>query len=888
MSSIINTDIYQLTETVNEIQQTHMPDETQNTRTVSINGYFADIHATQLQNATIASSELSNEMWPSRAKYEKNVIIHSIIQNITDINATPAYTDIYLGLELNTIINRYMKADKFTLDKESVFEIGGREFHLPYDILITRKILSSEKEAYAGRYIMDRNNPSCSITNPYLDPPFIQVFNTDKLIMLKCRLYQYTYKKISKKMVTNNPIENKTFEFEFDDQLVDFDVRVTDNDEVIYLTPILEGSGLDNDLEKYCYYTYLDANMIRIRFDAISYVPTVNAKVEVLLKTSVGFKGNFDYNSNIHYTLTSINYGYNLETYIMFITTPEGGRDRRSVDELRRQLPKEALSRGSISNESDLINYFNILSTDDHKFLVGKKVDNQFERSYYAYLILKDSYNNVIPANTLDIEIDRANGFDIVNNRKFILSPGCIIGYNNESNTGFIIKDEEKARKFLEESPNNFVYTTPFMIVVNADPLYTSYYMIIMNYARCLKFTYINDLSPIQFITTAINWRRCYIEDHMKYKMSLLATQNVMDDKPLIILNDNNKITAEHIKVIAVFYNNGIYDDGVTPYRYFYGKLSLSASNIPSIDYKSKNMNANASYAYEFEFETDNSINDDAKIKILNGYVVGSTAQDYGYFSSNTNVKIYFLTDIYPENGRYDLDEIIPEGLEGWSVTNMYTIDDGVDFFINYSNIISSTTLAASFQDDQFQTISSFKIKSVPLIKWTYGDNEEIVQEFIAKLHEKKLYIDNAIRLLHNNFNIDYKLVNTYGPSRTYSLDRAGEDIISRVNLTLNFEIKLIEESDVNTAQYIVKDIKDMIEDLNDISTLHIPNLITEITNKYCPSAIEYIEFLGFNEYGPGKQHLYRNEYDDVFKVPEFLTTDVAENLTPAINIHLA
>ena len=87
--------------------------------------------------------------------------------------------------------------------------------------------------------------------------------------------------------------------------------------------------------------------------------------------------------------------------------------------------------------------------------------------------------------------------------------------------------------------------------------------------------------------------------------------------------------------------------------------------------------------------------------------------------------------------------------------------------------------------------------------------------------------------------------------------------------------------------------IKELVEDLNDISSLHIPNLITTITNKYRES-IEYIEFLGFNDYGPGEQHIYRQDYNvvtgnqDVTMVPEFLTVHTDLDMTPDININLA
>ena len=57
-----------------------------------------------------------------------------------------------------------------------------------------------------------------------------------------------------------------------------------------------------------------------------------------------------------------------------------------------------------------------------------------------------------------------------------------------------------------------------------------------------------------------------------------------------------------------------------------------------------------------------------------------------------------------------------------------------------------------------------------------------------------------------------------------------------------------------------------MIENLNDLESLHIPNLITTITNTY-RNSIEYIEFLGFNNYGPGVQHLFINKKMKIYLV---------------------
>lgn len=885
MGNLINTDIYDLTKTVNDLQKEYMPQESEMTRAAGINGYFADINASELQNAVIISSELANEMWPARAKYDKNIIAHAIIQNITDINATPSKMDILIGIKEEDIINNSIN-DVFTIEESYIFNIGGYEFHLPYDVLIEVNTLSNNEKVYTARYDNTRENEVCDITNPYLNAPSLQRIESDTYIIFQCTIYQYTLQTITKRINNNNTIENKTFEFEFENQLASFVVKVTDGNEVKYLTPVFEGIGVKNDLKDFCFFTYIDTNNIRVRFDSLSYVPSLNTTVETIVKTTLGSKGNFTYDQSEFMVINSSKYGYNISAYFYPSNEASYGRDGKTTEELRRQLPKEALSRGSITTTDDLINYFNIISTESDRFSIEKRVDNQFERSYYAYLILKDSYGNVIPTNNIDLKIlntefdistDLGNS-DIAVNRKRILKPGSPIGYNRSSKYGRIIEDD-KVEEFLNKSPNNFVYTSPFLIIVNADPIYTSYYLNIIKMSKLLKFSYINRMTALQFIVGSIAWVREFNSNI--YTMTLPFTSNLVTSSTDYSLytrvkTENGKYKiVPHVKAFAVFCNTGTTDDGVTPYRYIEGNLDVIETEG---GFKVNNR-------FLFNLETDDSFDDESRIKILNTKIPNSDVTDYGYLTKTTNVYIYLLTDFEEEGaGRYDLDNTVPN-LTGWSVTNMYTVTDGLDFFINYSDIISSVT--TNYTEGVVDPEPGFILKDVPLVSYKYAQDTSMLQELIDGLDNKKIYIDNALDILENNFIIDFKLFNTYGPAETYTIDRSGETLIDRINITLNFEIKLVKTTDVYTKNYIIRDIKEMVEDLNDMTNLHIPSLITEITNKYCPNSIEYIEFLGFNEYGPGVQHLYRKDITRVGETPEFITVHVSDDLTPAINIHV-
>lgn len=882
----LNNDIYDITSAVQELQRQYMEEEDEETLAVGIYGYFADIHSLMLQNAIITTGELGNELFPARAKFEKNVISHSIIQNIEYINAVPATITAILGI-FEEDLEKYMVSNLFTLDKEIIFPVDSYPFHLEYDLLITKNDLPNGEYSYSGRYDMSMTNSLSQITNPYINAPFIQYYSGKKMVFFYVELMQVRHSSFNKTLITNNLVENKTVIFSFSEQLADFSVKVTYGDDEIWLTPVFDGMGLEQNLEYYCYYTYIDSSHIRVRFDSSSYVPKENSKIDIYIKTTVGSEGNFSYNNTVFPVVSSDTYNYqNMPLYVQFASDSEGGKDRKSVDELRKMLPKEALSRGSITCWQDLDNYFNMLNTDQNRLIIQKRVDNQFERSYFAFLILKDSYNNVIPTNTVNIIVKKED-FDTNDNKKFVLKPGCRIYYNDyDNNQAEVIPYNDNTKDLLdnyeENDKTNFLYTTPMMVVVTGDPLYVSYYMTIIDTVNQLEFTYINQYAIVQFIATSVQWTRHYLTDPDTYNFTILISPNItIDDFSLIEKDDNNKIQKINVKVFVVLYNN---DSTNVPYGYIECYYNKTDSDTGALEFKG-------------ELKTDDIIDDHNKIYVSGLYRAGdSELTGSMLLTPHVEAKVYVCVNFnekYGEFGRYDIDNIVPN-LNEWTVANMYTIVNGLELYENFSEVISSQVTDTTISDE-YSDKEGFKILRVPVIRRSYAGTEENMANFLDELHDKKQYIDYAIELLEDNFLIDFKFFNTYGPSRTYTTDSAGSitKLIDRVNLTLDFEIKLLQSSDKYTKDYILEDIKEIVEDLNDITSLHIPNLITTITNKYSES-IEYIEFLGFNGYGAGVQHLYRHEYNivtgtsDVNMIPEFLTVHTDLNMEPDINIRLA
>ena len=135
---------------------------------------------------------------------------------------------------------------------------------------------------------------------------------------------------------------------------------------------------------------------------------------------------------------------------------------------------------------------------------------------------------------------------------------------------------------------------------------------------------------------------------------------------------------------------------------------------------------------------------------------------------------------------------------------------------------------------------------------------------------------------------IDFKFFNTYGPSLTYVTDIDSNTSIGHVDISINFKLKVKNSSDVYPKDDVIAFIKSYIENLENIGDLHIPNLITDVTNNFS-SRIVYIEYINFNDFGLGVQHIVTREASDIKTIPEFLNIrnilDDTGAIVPSINI---
>lgn len=887
----LSTDFYKINEFVNEIKQNFTDNIPEDTLMLGTFGYLGEMFSKSIQNTCIMASEYCNEGIPTRAKYEKNIIAHALGLGINDINAVPAQMEVLLTIVEDDLLNQ-MTEDTFIFDRDSKIYFGNFEFHPDYDIKISRVKTLNNKYTYTAKYIIDIENPVSDIINPYLTPPAKINVNGVNLIYTKILLRQVEKTELYTKVLDSNTIESKTFTFEFSSQLAAFTIDVTEGNTTTHLVPVYEGLNVANSKYPYIYYTYLDSNTIRCKFDRdFSYAPRINADIKVNVQTCQGEDGVFTLADNFYpqFVFDSEKYGYtNLACEFKPVTNESiYGYNKKSVEDLKKMIPKEALARDSISTLKDLQNYFNQIDNDDSMVYLFKKRDNCFERLYYTFLLMKNEANVIIPTNTIDLKLDPklliSNTIDGEISLKYTLKKGSKISYRN--GIGTIISDSD----VTEEDDNTlytgeeFLYTIPYDITINTDPIYTMYRVSTINKKYELNFSFINENAKYQFIATKILWERPYTADEGIYTLTIETEQNIVDENSnMIIYNEEGEIVKCNLNCYVVFYDKSTGE-------------AIRWSKAEFIGYD----NTVNIFHFEFTFKTNDVVDNDNRIRIEgdNLFDINNTNESYAHFYSNTDIKIHFVAEQDKNYGLNGLDKLIPN-LKG-TLSNSYSPINGIDFFYNFSEIINTIAIYHEKEvDDEGSIIEDsdpfFILKGVPVVRHDYFSTEDKAENFFNELIKRKSYIDYAVLILEDGFGVDFKFFNTYGPSNLFTLDNNTE-YINRVNLSLTFRLKLKANYDKNIIQNITVDIKEYIEDIHSISNLHIPNLITKITNTYSEDIV-FFEFVDMNGFGPGVQHLYNMQLNNnnLIAVPEFIninTLELLENNTlvyrPDININI-
>ena len=193
--NLLSSDTYAIADAVNQVKKQYV-DEDDQTLSMGIYGYIGALETAKMQMNVQMASELSNEVFPNRAKYARNVITHAILYGIDDIYATPATITAIICVR-QTDIEKYSNDDTFVIDRHSAIYIQDStedsdakqyEFHPYYDIILSKITINNNETIYTARYDNSITNNLSDITNPYLNAPVTMKYGGETYIGVQVKL----------------------------------------------------------------------------------------------------------------------------------------------------------------------------------------------------------------------------------------------------------------------------------------------------------------------------------------------------------------------------------------------------------------------------------------------------------------------------------------------------------------------------------------------------------------------------------------------------------------------------------------------------------------------------------------------------------------------------
>ena len=837
-------------------------------------GIVSETMGIMYENATINNALKSKERLSITASRSTLLMEAASYPELAIPNAQPAKILIFLGIPVK-YLEQYKKVDsstiEFILHKDTIVKVSQYNFLMDYSVKITGKLINN-KFIYSAQYLINNENPLSSILNPYLITT-MQYTDGEQYVMMKVivsqldKQYQY-YNLIELESIPLNGID-----FKYDGQLAYFNIFYKEAssgeyvlvDKVNYFSKSVT-SGV------YIYYDDTVIGVIRLYIPS-SFNFTFNSEIRLDIYTTKGALGNFTYNnataevipqsfdSKIDYTASYYK--------VIIVTDSEGGTNTLSTDEIRNMVIRYKSTLRSVDTENDLYMFFKGLDAINNMTFIKKRIDI-FEKQYSSFMVLRNSDKTVMPTNTLNMHLTSTDiDFHYIQTKRRVIKPST--AYSLKPGEDFlVIKDTtvltDELINSLENDVTKFLFSIPYLMVINEDPPSVSYYLNSIDKDYVTNIEYSNDNSVIQFVINKFNISRNAIndEDTYKIKFNLLPASSL----PSGIVDDNGAIIDDTmIKLYGYVYSEDL-EDTITGYFPITITSYVKADNY---------------FTAEATLTTDDYITLEDKLRITdsiypNGELI---AQDHITNISNVRfgVGVYYKA-IPTDKGIYE--SIVPN-MNLYQISNIYSNDtDRVELMVNISKLIKTIV---TFVDEGEGEIS-FDLKQVPLVRYSYlRSNINRISDIINDTDDILTTLLNQIK---NNSSIDYKFYATYGKSRYFTMENTAIKL-DRLDISLNFKLRI---SSIKTDPNIVTDIKTfiqpLIEELNELEvnrSIYFSNIITKVETefKYNQNRILSFELTKINDYNTIYQSIVNTtkSVDIMTKaelleyVPEFIRIDL-------------
>jgi len=836
-----------------DIAEKYMDVENTDFLTTGEFGYINECLALIARDSAINKSMIYNESFLNTAIMPQSVYNWAKMFNIQVTNATPAYAEIDIIIPRENLVNA-MKSSKdydgtrygeditkidsskpiLIIDKENPIIAGEYYFALEHSILIIQESDLNFKANYISSEYVSTEYQTINST-------ILPVSSSELTITIQARAYQYRLNKIERQITTTSFL-NKVQTFDFSDQFASAKLfYVPYNSSVKYPVDLIYSSieGNATNSERYAYYNLNDQNKLELIFKSgdNAFIPSPNSKLVLYLYTTKGANVARTYQGDAIIKFAE----ESLQTLSLIVnfnpTTIKGGKNAPSISEIKKTIINEISTRNTIVTESDLNNYFQILtgllnSVNDGKVKFIKKRDDILKRVFNAYVLMRDglqdgdnsdasstSKNYVsrcVPTNTVDVNFP--------------------IFKDNLLNTAF--------PKIRIEADNTYVAST---VTPSGDYFVCPFYLhTILSPIKKVKYIY-----NLTDETTVLSYGTKYSSDNNDSDENYYIIPSTMR----VYRGMSSSATPENkYTFIFNFKTNFKFDEN----RSNSNRLTLRLKSVDS------NYERAAITLSEYDVESIESESEPGVYSSSISLSIPVSSQEFIIEENNNN----YGSNIYLTESSIAFPEEIKLGLslDNFQVSNTtfnadFVTTDKVRLFRNLDDImLSDIELGYSTGTDpetgaEVKYISNIKIKDVPVVLASYFEDNDKSDKFEEQLFTYIDMLKENINKLESATFFDLKFFNTYGPSNFYSTYR------TNIKLGLHITLRTSLISDVENVKTQIRSyVRRLVDKYNENEEIRVSDILSAITNSGSEMSkyISHVEFTGLND--TFNQYVYKLE----------------------------
>ena len=564
--------------------------------------------------------------------------------------------------------------------------------------------------------------------------------------------------------------------------------------------------------EETIFYKIVDDNKFMIINRSYgNFAPANNSTLRIESYVTKGASGVFTY------TGTDINFltedGIASKVYLM--SNPANGADTPTLEELRNKMILNNSVVGTINNNRDFKKYLSTIANTSY-LNMSKSRHDSIEMCNDITVYLTSSEDDIIPTNTLDVDIDLTQETQSDDGSYYTINSSIRsykygYGYNRDMTS--------------DTSVTTHRFTTPFVMVYNPSSNVIYPYNRLMNDVYQLAFDYCDKDSDLFAIVNRIHLRKHpnatpYIGFNLMTSTGVTGTGELHTyDEITGMINDNDTM-----RVYMVLYaHNAIIG---------YAKCAMGGYSDSEFYYR---------YSVDNFIKTDYPNGEDITVALKRI----KYGDDEEFIIPYDDIKIELLC--YLKDATVN-ESTIPNNT-GYRLVNKFSADD-IKLFSEVSNLHKISIKNVSD--------TNIILKQIPLVQEDYYRAKFMeVHKEIDKHH--KLFEDLTERF-YENTSIRLRFANSYGYSKRYKIG-SDKQILDNIALSMLFYVKFTPTSTITTDEIknlIIEYIKSL--DFKNGSRFHISKVIDHVMSAY-PNDVDYLEFDNINDY-PSKYQLITLDED--------------------------